>query len=46
MMRDQGGGLHDRGGFRCWAVASQIRNGWPGRLTAPPAGHRVGHPAL
>jgi len=32
--------------FRCRAVASQIRNGWPGRLTAPPAGHRVGHPAL
>jgi len=31
---------------RCWGVASQIRNGCPGRPCVPQAGHRMDRPAL
>jgi len=31
---------------RCWGVASQIRNSWPGQRGVPPTDRRMDGPAL
>jgi len=32
--------------FRCWGIASQIRNIRPDGAVSPPAGHQVDGPAV